>query len=97
MHVLSYPTVKAYFEKHAISKAYLLDWYYTAKAAAWGSVKDMREDFPSAEMVVDNKVVFNIKANDFRLVAIVLFRAKRVQILWIGTHAEYDKVKISDL
>ncbi len=57
----------------------------------------MRSDFPSAEMVVDNKVVFNIKANDFRLIAIVLFRAKRVQVLFIGTHAEYSKIKVKDL
>ena len=97
MHVISYPTLKAYFEKHAVAKAYLLDWYYTTKKATWANVNEMRQDFPGAEMVVENKVVFNIKANDFRLVAIVLFRAKRVQVIWIGTHAEYDKVRIKDL
>ncbi|WP_181305981.1 type II toxin-antitoxin system HigB family toxin [Rufibacter sp. XAAS-G3-1] len=97
MNVLSFPTIKAYFEKHAASKAYLLDWYYTTKNSNWNNMNDLRNYFPSAEMVVDNKVVFNIKANDFRLVAIVLFRPKRVQVLWIGTHAEYDKVKVQDL
>lgn len=53
----------------------------------------MRLDFPSAEMVVDGKVVFNIKANDYRLVALVGFKTKRVFVLWIGTHAAYDKIK----
>jgi len=48
-------------------------------------------------MVVDGKVVFNIKANDYRLVALVGFRTKRVYVLWLGTHAEYDKIKIKDL
>ncbi|PSR51981.1 type II toxin-antitoxin system HigB family toxin [Adhaeribacter arboris] len=97
MNVISYPTIKAYFEQHAAAKAYLLDWYYTTKKATWNNVNEMRADFPSAEMVVDSKVVFNIKANDFRLVAIVFFRVKRVQVIWIGTHAEYDKIKIKDL
>jgi mRNA interferase HigB len=97
MNVISYPTIKAYFEQHTAAKAYLLDWYHTTKKANWNNVNEMRADFPSAEMVVDSKVVFNIKANDFRLVAIVFFRVKRVQVIWIGTHAEYDKIKIKDL
>jgi len=46
---------------------------------------------------VDGKAVFNIKANDYRLVALVGFRTKRVFVLWIGTHAEYDKTRIKDL
>jgi len=41
----------------------------------------MRLDFPAVEMVIDNKVVFNVKAIAFRLIAIVLFRAKRVQVI----------------
>lgn len=97
MNVISYPTIKAYFENHAAAKPYLLDWYFTTKKANWNTVNDMRLDFPMAEMIVDNKVVFNIKANDFRLVAIVLFRVKRVQVIWIGTHAEYNKVNIKNL
>ncbi|WP_026463483.1 type II toxin-antitoxin system HigB family toxin [Adhaeribacter aquaticus] len=97
MNVISYPTIKEFFEGNAASKSYLLDWYHTTKKANWNNVNEMRLDFPSAEMVVDNKVVFNIKANDFRLVAIVLFKAKRVQIIFIGTHADYSKVKIKDL
>jgi mRNA interferase HigB len=97
MNVISYPTIKSYFEKHAASKSYLLDWYHTTKKANWNNVNEMRVDFPNAEMIVDNKVVFNIKNDHFRLVAIVLFRAKRVQVIYIGTHADYSKVKIKDL
>ncbi|MCX2739497.1 type II toxin-antitoxin system HigB family toxin [Pontibacter anaerobius] len=97
MHVISQKTIKEYYEKHAAAKPYLTAWYKTVKKAQWGSVNDIRQDFPSAEMVVDGKVVFNIKANDFRLVALVGFRGKKVFVLWIGTHAEYDKIKIKDL
>lgn len=97
MHVISYKTIREYYEKHAAAKSYLTAWHKTTKAAQWGSVNDLRKDFPSAEMVVDGKAVFNIKANDFRLVALIGFRTKKVFVLWIGTHAEYDKIKIEDL
>jgi len=97
MHIISYKAIRDYYEKHAAAKPYLTAWFKTVKKAEWESVKDMRLDFPSAELVVDGKVVFNIKANDYRLVALVGFRTKRVYVLWLGTHAEYDKIKIKDL
>ncbi|WP_181309074.1 type II toxin-antitoxin system HigB family toxin [Rufibacter sp. XAAS-G3-1] len=97
MHVISYKAIREYYEKHAAAKPYLTAWFKTVRKAEWSSVSDMRHDFPSAEMVVDGKAVFNIKANDYRLVALIGFRAKRVFVLWIGTHAEYDKVRIKDL
>jgi len=97
MHIISYKAIREYYEKHASAKPYLTAWFKTVKKAEWESVKEMRLDYPSAEMVVDGKVVFNIKANDYRLVALVGFRTKRVYVLWLGTHAEYDKIKIKDL
>ncbi|QCR24675.1 type II toxin-antitoxin system HigB family toxin [Pontibacter sp. SGAir0037] len=97
MHVLSHKKLKEYCQSHAAAKQYLLSWYKTTEAAQWNSVNDMHADFPSAELIVDGKVVFNIKANDFRLVALVGFRSKKVFLLWFGSHAEYDKIKIEDL
>ncbi|EJF10587.1 type II toxin-antitoxin system HigB family toxin [Pontibacter sp. BAB1700] len=97
MHVISYKTLREYYEKHAAAKQYLIAWFKTTKAAQWGTVNDLRSDFPSAELVIDGKVVFNIKANDFRLVALVGFRTKKVFVLWVGTHAEYSKIRIQDL
>ena len=97
MNIISYATIRKYYEKHAAAKAYLIDWYKIARKAQWNSVQEIRRDFPNAEMIVDDKVVFNIKANHFRLVALVWFKAKRIYVLWIGTHAEYSKITIKDL
>src|SRR5690606_7307241 len=97
MHVISYKAIREYYQKHSAAKPYLTAWFKTVKKAEWNGVSDMRLDFPSAEMVMDGKAVFNIKANDYRLVALVGFRAKRVFVLWIGTHAEYDKIRIRHL
>ncbi|RDC65915.1 type II toxin-antitoxin system HigB family toxin [Adhaeribacter pallidiroseus] len=97
MNVISYATIREYYEAHATAKPYLIDWYKITRKAQWNSVQAIRQDFPKAEMVVDGKVVFNMKANDYRLVALVWFKAKRVYVLWIGTHAEYSKIEIKDL
>jgi mRNA interferase HigB len=97
VHIIRYKAIREYYEKHAAAKPYLTAWFKTTKKAEWGSVNEMRLDYPSAEMVVGGKVVFNIKANDYRLVALVGFKTKRVFVLWIGTHAEYNTVKIKDL
>ncbi|MPR35542.1 type II toxin-antitoxin system HigB family toxin [Salmonirosea aquatica] len=97
MHVISFRTLREFYDKNAAAKPYLTAWFKTVKQAKWSNVNDMRKDFPSAEMVVDGKAVFNIKANDYRLVALIGFRTKKVFVLWLGTHADYDKIKIKDL
>lgn len=97
MHVISYKTLRAFYEKHAAAKPYLTAWFKTTRKAEWSTLNELRNDFPSAELVVDGKVVFNIKSNDYRLVALVGFRSKKVCVLWIGTHAEYDKIRIKEL
>jgi mRNA interferase HigB len=48
--------------------------------------------FNSADFVGNNRIVFNIKGNEFRLIVLVLFKVRTVFILWFGTHAEYDKI-----
>jgi mRNA interferase HigB len=97
MHVISNATIREYYEKHATAKNPLLYWYKVTKKASWSNMHDLRQDFPQAEMIVNGKVVFNIKSNDFRLVGLLGFRTKKVYVLWIGTHAEYDKIRIKDL
>lgn len=61
--------------------------------ADWNSLADIKQDFNSADYVGNNRYVFNIDGNNFRLVAIVIFLAHKVYIRFIGTHPEYDKIK----
>jgi mRNA interferase HigB len=97
MRVISFKSIRDYYETHALSKVYLTAWFKVTQKAVWDDMEDLRLDFPKAELVTGGKVVFNIKANHFRLVALVGFRTKKVFVLWIGTHAEYSKIKIKDL
>lgn len=69
-----------------------MNWYRITQRAEWKNLADVRRDFGHAD-VVGRRTVFNIKGNDYRLIARVNFRTRRVFILHILTHAEYTKEK----
>lgn len=62
------------------------------KAADWSKPTDIKEMFRSADILANDRVVFNIGGNKYRLVAAVHYRGKRVYIRFVGTHAEYDRI-----
>ena len=68
----------------------LMNWYRIARRANWGSLAAVRSDFAHAD-IVGRRTVFNIHGNDYRLIARVNYRAQRVFILHILTHAAYDR------
>jgi mRNA interferase HigB len=75
---------------HAAALAPLLNWYRITRRANWDSLADVRRDFAHAD-VVGRRTVFNVHGNDYRLIARVNYKTKRVFILHVLTHAEYDK------
>lgn len=93
MRIISGRTIKEYYEAHPSSKAALQDWSEKVKDANWSSLADMKRTFNSVDYVGNQHYVFNIKGNDFRLIAVVKFTPKFVLIRFIGTHAEYDRIK----
>ena len=62
------------------------------KAADWSKPTDMKAMFRSADILANDRVVFNIGGNKYRLVVAVHYRDKRVYISFVGTHAEYDRI-----
>ena len=93
MRIVTYKRIKEFIELHADSESPLNFWYHTVTAKQWDSINDLRQDFNSVDYVGNHRFVFNIKGNDYRLVAIISFNAKKVYIRFIGTHPEYDKIK----
>lgn len=67
-------------------------WLVIASAADWQTPEDVKRSHPKASILKGSRVVFNIKANDFRLVAIVQYRAGVLAIRFFGTHEEYDEI-----
>jgi mRNA interferase HigB len=67
-------------------------WMQIANRAQWRSPQDVKAAHPKASVLKAGRVVFNIKGNDYRLVARVQYQAGVVAIRFFGTHAEYDRV-----
>lgn len=92
MRIISVATIRRFYEVYPNSRTALEAWYKTAKVADWNTLNDIRNDFNSVDYVGNKRYVFNIKGNDFRLVAKILLGQKIIFIRFIGTHKEYDKI-----
>ena len=97
MRVVTPRRLKEYAEKEPLSKIPLLYWYDVVKSAEWENIRNIRRDFRTVDYVGNNRYVFDIKGNDYRLVAIVILASSKLYIRFIGTHAEYDKIKASEI
>lgn len=93
MNVLGRDKLISFSQKHANAKKALDVWFDEASRAMWQTPQDIKAQYRSADFLVDNRVIFNIKGNHYRLVIKVRYQNGIVFIEWIGTHAEYDKQK----
>ncbi len=71
---------------------HLTAWYLAVSEAGWNNSAELKRQFRSASILSSERVVFNIKGNDYRLVVAVNYAYKLVLIKWLGTHQEYDKI-----
>lgn len=92
MRIITYKRIQDFSKKHSDVETSLNFWYHTTKSKEWNSFNDVKNDFQSADYVGNNRFVFNIKGNKYRLITIISFNAKKVYIRFVGTHAEYDKI-----
>ena len=97
MNVIARKALVDFWTANAGAKASLSAWYRIARKADWASFPDVLATFNSADQVKGGKVVFNVGGNNYRLVALMGYRAKRLFVLWVGTHAEYDKINVEEL
>jgi len=92
MRVIKRPTLETFWEKHRRAEEPLKAWFHEAKLAEWRSPNDIKERYRSADFLADNRVVFDIGGNNFRLVVKIAYQPGIVYIRFVGTHAEYDKI-----
>ena len=69
-------------------------WYATCRDADWRNIADLRRSFNDVDYVGDNRFVFNIKGNYYRLVAMIFFDRRTVYIRFVGTHSSYEKINV---
>lgn len=77
-----------------VVKSALDTWFHEVLRAAWKSPADVLKAYANASIVGRDRVVFNVKGNDYRLVAAINYRHQIVFIKWIGTHADYDEIDV---
>jgi mRNA interferase HigB len=92
MRVISIKTLREYWSRQTNTRASLGAWYDFVHHAEWNSPADVKRDFSSASILEDNRVVFNIKGNQYRLVVRINYHMKTVYIRFIGTHTDYDRI-----
>ena len=90
MRVISKPAFLRFAQEHRDALVPLMNWYRITKRADWGSLAEVRSDFAHAD-IVGRRTIFNIHGNNYRLIARVNYKTKRVFILYILTHVEYSR------
>lgn len=97
MRIISVKTLQDYWEKHKEVEIPLREWYCKVEKAEWHNFNDIRKDFNSVDYAGNQKHVFNIKGNNYRLIVAIKFTPKLVYIRFVGTHNEYSRIRMEDL
>ena len=97
MRIIKKRTLIEFWEKHEDAKEALCAWYAEARAASWKSSNEIVCSFPYVDPIGNNRVVFNIKGNHYRLIVQIHYNTGVVYIRFIGTHAEYDRIDAEEI
>lgn len=97
MRVIAKRTLREFWKKHPDSEQQLKAWYEEANNAYWKTPADIKREYPSASILRDNRIIFNIKGNNYRVVVKINYKFSMVWIRFIGTHSEYDKIDAANI
>lgn len=92
MRVIALKHIHDFCRKHPAARQSLLTWADEAREAAWRTPQDIKDHYRTASFLRNNRVVFNIKGNEYRLIVAVAYRPGIAYIKFIGTHAAYDAI-----
>ena len=93
MQVIAKRTLRQFWERHSRAEVPLKNWYQVVDKADWNKPADVKRMFgTTVDFIGDNRLIFDIGGNKYRLVVHVAYRFKRVLIKFVGTHAEYDAI-----
>ncbi len=93
MRIFNRSTLVAFWSQHPDAEAPLRLWFSIVERASWTGPADVRAVFGSADFLKQNRVIFDVKGNSYRLIAQIKYGPLfLVYVRFIGTHAEYDKI-----
>jgi mRNA interferase HigB len=97
MRIISRRRLVEFWESHPDAEQPLRAWYLEAKKANWNTPAEIKAVYRSVSILANNRVVFNIKGNTYRLVVIVEYSQGKMFIRFVGTHAEYDQIDATSI
>lgn len=96
-NIITRKTLLAYCKKYPKAEVALLEWYHEFVVSDFKNFNELKKQYGNASIIGDDRVVFNIVGNKYRLVVRMVFEYKAIQVKWFGTHAEYDKVNVGQI
>ena len=97
MRVISRRALREFWGKHPDAERPLQVWYANVKRADWKTPSDVKAAYRNVSIVENNRVVFNIKGNTYRLVVAIDYQYGIVYIRFVGTHQAYDKINVATI
>jgi len=97
MSVISKRTLQEFWGTHPEAISPLAEWYTEAIKASWQSPQDIKAQYKTASFLRDNRVVFNMGGNKYRLIVKINYPYSTVYIRFVGTHAQYDKINAEEV
>jgi mRNA interferase HigB len=92
MRIIAKKTLRDFWEQHTDAEEQLKAWYHETEKAHWQTPNDIKKVHKTASFLRNNRVVFNIKGNNYRLIVRINYDYGVIWIRFVGTHAEYDKI-----
>lgn len=97
MRIISRRRLVEFWEVHPDAEQPLRAWYTETKKASWNSPAEIKEIYRSVSILSNNRVVFNIKGNTYRLIVVVEYSQGKMFIRFVATHAEYDRIDATSI
>ncbi|WP_031525557.1 type II toxin-antitoxin system HigB family toxin [Dyadobacter crusticola] len=94
MVIIKQKTLHVYGSIYPEAVNAIKEWALKTEAADWANFNEVKSVFNSVDFIGDNRYVFNIKGNRYRLIAMIFFSVRTVYIRWFGTHSEYDEIDV---
>jgi mRNA interferase HigB len=92
MRIIALRTLRDFWRRHPDAELPLRSWFADASRADWRKPSDIKGAYRSASFIANNRVVFNVKGNDYRLVVAVHYNRGMMFVRFVGTHREYDRI-----
>lgn len=99
MRIIAKSRLKSYWETpgNEQAQAYLNEWYHFCSKQRWQKPQDIKNSLRNVSFIANDRVIFNVKGNDFRIICAMDYKRQAMFIKFIGTHKEYDRVQAAEV